>query len=177
MSAKTITVTPQTMLCELQEIKILREADFDIDQYSENSAKIAPHRVEKHESQLLEGVNLDESALNEEQKEEANKMFRKWNNIFSKGDLDIGHTRLVEHNIKLNNEEPFKDPHRRIPPGIITEVREHIQEILNAHQEQRESILLKCCDNAKEGRYHPLLCRLPKVKQSHYQGRVCHTPD
>ena len=49
-----------------------------------------------------------------------------------KGDLDIGHTRLVEHIIKLNNEEPFKDPHRRIPPGIITEVREHLQEMLNA---------------------------------------------
>ena len=132
MSAKTITVTPQTVLCELQEVKILREADFDIDPNIENSAKIASHRVEEHESQLPEGVNLDESALNEEQKEEANKMFRKWNNIFSKGDLDIGHTRLVDHNLKLNKEEPFKDPHRRIPPGIITEVRENIQEMLNA---------------------------------------------
>ena len=83
MSAKTITVTSQTVLCELQEVKILREADFDIDQNSENSAKIASHSVEEHELQLPEGVNLDESALNEEQKEEANKMFRKWNNIFS----------------------------------------------------------------------------------------------
>ena len=77
-------------------------------------------------------LNLDESDLNEEQKDLAEKLFRKWNSIFSKGDLGIGRTKLVENHIKLNNEEPFKDPHRRIPPGIITEVREHLQEMLNA---------------------------------------------
>ena len=70
--------------------------------------------------------------MNEEQKDQAEGMFRKWNNIFSKGDLDIGCTKLVEHHIKLEKEEPFKDPHRRITPGIMTEVREHVQEILNA---------------------------------------------
>ena len=43
-------------------------------------------------------------------------MFRKCNNILSKGDLDIGRTRLVERHIKL----------------IITEMREQPQEMLNA---------------------------------------------
>ena len=132
MSAKTMTVTPQTVLCELQEVKVLREADLEIDQKVENSARMASQRIEEQESELPTGVNLDESDLNEEQKDLAEKLFRKWNSIFSKGDLDIGRTKLVEHHIKLNNEEPFKDPHRRIPPGIITEVREHLQEMLNA---------------------------------------------
>ena len=59
-------------------------------------------------------------------------MFSKWNSVFSKGDMDIGHTNLVEHHIKLDKEEPFKDPHRRIPPGLISEVREHLQEMLDA---------------------------------------------
>ena len=97
MSAKTMTVTPQTVLCELQEVKVLREADIDTDQNCENSARMASQRVGEQEPQLPEGVNLDETDLNEEQKDQAEEMFRKWNSIFSKGDLDIGRTKLVEH--------------------------------------------------------------------------------
>lgn len=47
--------------------------------------------------------------------------------------MDIGQTKLVEHHIKLNKEELVKDPHRRrIPPGLIAEVREHPLEMLDA---------------------------------------------
>ncbi len=52
--------------------------------------------------------------------------------MFSKGITDIGHTKLVEHQIKLTDDTPFKDPHRRIPPGLIEEVREHLNEMLKA---------------------------------------------
>ena len=31
-----------------------------------------------------------------------------------------------------NAEEPFKDPYRRITPGLIEEVREHFREMLDA---------------------------------------------
>ena len=44
----------------------------------------------------------------------------------------MGHTKLVEHQIKLSNQEPFKEPYRRIPPGLTEEVREHLQEMLQA---------------------------------------------
>lgn len=59
-------------------------------------------------------------------------MFSKWESVFSRKLKDIGHTKLVEHRIKLNDGEPFKEPHRRIPPGLIEEVREHIQEMMQA---------------------------------------------
>ena len=42
------------------------------------------------------------------------------------------HTDLVKHHIKLTNEEPFKEPFRRIPPNLIQEVREHLKEMLQA---------------------------------------------
>ena len=57
MSAKTMTVTPQTVLCELQEVKVLREADVDTDQNCENSAKMASQRLGEQEPLLPEGVN------------------------------------------------------------------------------------------------------------------------
>ena len=82
MSAKTMTVTPQTVLCELQEVKVLREANLDMDQSCNDAAKMAAHRVGEN-TQLPEGVNLDESDLDEDQKEVANNMFTKWSSMFS----------------------------------------------------------------------------------------------
>ena len=58
--------------------------------------------------------------------------FHRWNNIFSRGTTDIGHTDLVKHQIKMEKEEPFKETYRRIPPGLIQEVREHLEEMLKA---------------------------------------------
>ena len=67
--------------------------------------------------------------LNEEQKHEAMKLFAKWESVFSKTLLGIRHTKLVEHHIKLSDDQPFKEPHRRILPGLIEDVREHLQEM------------------------------------------------
>ena len=131
ISARPLTSSPQTTLCELQEVKVLRQADFDIEQDDENTATIASHIAGESEQKLPDGVNLNDTDL-KKLKEEAYRMFSKWNSVFSKGDMDIGHTNLVEHHIKLDKEEPFKDPHRRIPPGLISEVREHLQKMLDA---------------------------------------------
>ena len=37
--------------------------------------------------------------------------------IFSTGGTDIGHCTFVKHNINLTDKVPFKQRHRRIPPG------------------------------------------------------------
>ena len=54
----------------------------------------------------------------------------KWQDVFSKSPTDLGCTNLVEHEIHLDNEQPFKEPYRRIPPALIQEVREHLKEML-----------------------------------------------
>ena len=46
--------------------------------------------------------------------------------------LDIGHTKLVEQHIKLSDDQPFRKPYRTIPPGLIEEGREHLQEMMDA---------------------------------------------
>ena len=131
MSAKVITVFPHTTLCQLQEVKVLRNLDLDTVE-TEDTARMAMHNIEETKISLPEGINLDENDLNEEQKHEATKLFAKWESVFSKNLLDIGHTKLVEHHIKLSDDQPFKEPHRRIPPGLIEEVREHLQEMMDA---------------------------------------------
>ena len=54
----------------------------------------------------------------------------KWKNIFSTGLNDLGNCDLVKHAINLSDETPFKEPHRRIPPALFQEVREHLKEML-----------------------------------------------
>ncbi|MEW8544528.1 MAG: reverse transcriptase family protein, partial [Candidatus Thiodiazotropha sp.] len=134
MSAKAIQIRPQTPLCELQEVKILRNVEPFKSSEGTKSASVSTQTAEIGDtnSKLPDGVKLEHSDLTEEQKARATKMFNSWDSIFSKDLTDIGHTRLVTHHIKLNNEEPFKEPHRRIPPGLIEEVREHLQEMLQA---------------------------------------------
>ena len=38
----------------------------------------------------------------------------------------------MKHEINLSDETSFKEPHRRIPPALFQEVREHLKEILAA---------------------------------------------
>ena len=134
ISAKTITIKPQTTLCELQEVKVLRNFDPSEQEETDQPVRVASQQsnTEETERNLPEGVDLETSKLTEEQKEEARELFHKWKHIFSKGITDIGHTDLVKHQIKLTNEEPFKEPFRRIPPNLIQEVREHLKEMLQA---------------------------------------------
>ena len=56
------------------------------------------------------------------------QVLKKWLNILSKVPTDLGCTNLVEHEIKLKEETPFKEAYRHIPPSLIQEVREHLKE-------------------------------------------------
>ena len=39
---------------------------------------------------------------------------------------------MIKHQINLDDETPFKEPARRIPPAIFAEIREHLLEMMEA---------------------------------------------
>ncbi len=131
LSAKLIHTKPQKTLCELQEVKLLRHVDHIVK--DKESITIVQHTATHEDSdlKLLEGIDFDDTDLTTEQKQSVKKMFQKWECIFSRGPTDIGHTNLVEHHITLDNEQPFKEPHRKIPPALFEEIREHLNEMLS----------------------------------------------
>ena len=53
-----------------------------------------------------------------------------WQHAFYLSDTDLGHKDLVQHEIHLENEQPFKQLYSCIPPELIQEVREHLKETL-----------------------------------------------
>lgn len=44
--------------------------------------------------------------------------------------MDLGHTSAVKHCNQLEDEEPFKEKYRPIPPSVYNELREHLKEML-----------------------------------------------
>ena len=70
--------------------------------------------------------------LSHDQRTQVQALLLKWKDIFSMNDTDLGRTNLVQHRINLHDPVPFKEKHRRIPPHLYDEVRQHIQDMLDA---------------------------------------------
>ena len=78
------------------------------------------------------GINLPKENLSQSELHKAKDLLGSWKHIFSTGPTDLGFTDLIEHEIKLVDGTPFKEPYRRIPPALFEEVREHLKEMLDA---------------------------------------------
>ena len=60
---------------------------------------------------LSEGIDLTSCNLTEEQREKLKKFLARWSHIFSKDVTDLGKCDLEKHQINLNDNVPFKEPH------------------------------------------------------------------
>ena len=88
------------------------------------------HKVEKEGSKHLEEVNIDDTKLSSVRRNKLVQFLHKWQHVLSQSDTELGHTDIVQHEIDLENEQPFKESYHRIPPSLIREVREHLKEML-----------------------------------------------
>ena len=130
MSARPITIPAKSPVCELKEVTVLRSADITMASGNKNSASTHQQSVASETDNICEKLDLEESCLTEDQKKQAKEFLQKWQLIFTSGPLDLGHTKTVKHEIHLENEQPFKEPYRHIPPSLIQEVREHLREMI-----------------------------------------------
>lgn len=119
ISAKPLLVRRGTVLCNLQEIKVV-----------DNIVTLNPPTKTCDPIEL--GVKVDSNMLTNNQYETVKHLLREYSHVFSTGPLDLGRTNLVQHTIELEDTKPFKQPYRRIPPGMYEEVRQHIREMLDA---------------------------------------------
>ena len=135
MSAKVVNIKPKTDLCELHEVKVLRSIDPVTQR--EETVNIKHQQVTKTEDytdddEFLKKLGIETSNITQDQQDKVSNFLLQWKLIFSKGLTDLGNCDLVKHEIHLKDETPFKEPHRRIPPAIFQEVREHLKEMLEA---------------------------------------------
>ena len=62
--------------------------------------------------------------------EKAKELFCESAHIFALESLDMGHTSMVKHEIRLDNYTPFKERYCRIPPHLFDEVKNHLKEMI-----------------------------------------------
>ncbi len=129
LSAKTIRIESKSVLCNLEEVNVLRSVPLCEKSDAENE-EVNVYNIQNDEPHRDFGVDIEDSELTEEQKSKVFNLFKKWETIFPKSKIDIGHTAEVKHKIELTDETPFKEPYRRVPPHLFNEVKEHLQEMI-----------------------------------------------
>ena len=118
-----ITLPPKVRLCELH-----------MDDWVRHPAQCFPEIASSSECQSSEYpkhlFDLGSADLTDGQREEVDTMLAKWNCVVSQHKNDLGNVTAVEHEINLDDNTPFKEKFRRIPPAMYEEVREHLQDML-----------------------------------------------
>ena len=89
---------------------------------SKNVPKVKKKRIEK----ILESLDLQGIESWNEQQQSARSLINEYQHLFALTLNELGKTSFVQHDIKLNDETPFKERYRRIPPHQYEEVRKHL---------------------------------------------------
>ena len=114
----------------LEEEEVCGESQF------KNLAKERNERMSK----ILEQLDLTglESWM-EQQQCSVKKLLEEYQYLFALNLKELGRTSLVQHEIKLSNDRPFKERYRKIPPHQYEEVQKHLQEMLAIGAIQRST--------------------------------------
>ena len=103
--------------------RIHKEKDLKTEQIPEKT----PAKIEKLFSKLdlcgMMGWSLN-------QKQQMKQVFENFHHLIALEDLELGKTDLVKHVIKLDNQQPFKERYRIIPPHQYEEVKQHLKEMI-----------------------------------------------
>ena len=67
----------------------------------------------------------------EENKEKALNLLAEYHDIFAVEDREMGCTEAAKDKIKVKGPKPFKERPRNIPSGLLEEVKEHLDHMLD----------------------------------------------
>ena len=121
LTSQTVVIPPSATLCALHDVQRLGREDLD-------QAVFKPEQ--DYEDVAIDFTNTEKN-LTTDQFKEVKQVLQKWDSIFSKNDLDLGHTTAVKHKIHLTDEEPVKQRFRRIPPTMFKELQQHLKQMLD----------------------------------------------
>jgi len=67
--------------------------------------------------------------LSEEQRETVSALLHEYEDVFSKGEFDVGCTRLIEHHIETGQHRPVRQALRRHPVAYLDAIDEHVDQL------------------------------------------------
>ena len=79
-------------------------------------------------------TNLSDLQVNQNlppgEKAQLEALIREYSDVFAWTDTELGFTDLIHHKIVVTDETPVAQSYRRIPPSALTEVRDHLDSLL-----------------------------------------------
>ena len=88
--------------------------------------------VKERRKVLFEKLKLSGiESWTEENKDKALNLLVEYHDIFALEDGEMGCTKAAEHKIKVTGPRPFKERLRNIPSGLLDEVKEHLDHMLD----------------------------------------------
>jgi hypothetical protein len=109
ITAKPVIIKLKSVFCELREVKVIRDG-FE----SDDQARPVTLNITEGKSLKDLGIKIEDD-LPKYIKEDLQGMLTKWKSVFSTGPTDLGYSTLDEHEIKLTDDIPCKQPFRRTP--------------------------------------------------------------
>ena len=92
-----------------------------------------PMSVAGRQEKLLEKLNLDRLAhWSPENVAAARELVLAYHDVFALESNELGCTSAIEHEIRIENSEPFKEWFQHIPPPLLEEVRTFLRDMLEA---------------------------------------------
>ena len=89
-------------------------------------------------SWILDQIDLRElDTWSVDQQQAAKKLLCDYSEPFSKNDLDLGKCNILKYNIKLTDNQPFKERYKSIPTHLFEEVNQHLQEMVEMGASRR----------------------------------------
>ena len=107
------------------------QESFNIKEATSQKAPMVPPLAPEREQLLFSKIDLKGTKdWNDDLKCQTRELFKEYAHIFVLDSLDMGHTSLVKHKIKLDNYTPFKEQYRCIPPNFFEEMKNHLKEMI-----------------------------------------------
>ena len=127
-------IVPHSLAPNVETEDMLTQLEDGQHQDQENmnycSTREVPKLTPEKERLLFNKINLSGADSWDPKLEEAKQLFREYGHIFALESLDMGHTPMVKHEIRLDNYAPFKERYCRIPPHLFDEVKNHLKEMI-----------------------------------------------
>jgi len=113
ITGKPISIKPKSEICHVNQVHIVDSLASEISQKSpllDSDIKSLPEEL---------GLKINLSSLDKDQLHRVRELLGNWKHAFSSNALDIGKADIVKPRIDLTNEQPFKQPYRRISPQYV----------------------------------------------------------
>ena len=103
-----------------QKAPVIPPLTPDVEKATSQKAPVTPPLTPDREKLLFSKADLKGTkGWNDDLKHQTRELFKECAHIFSLDSLDMGHTSLVKHKIKLDNYTHFLEHYRCIPPNLM----------------------------------------------------------